>query len=69
MNSNRSPEVRHFVKPMLCGACGCVMTSVLAFLKQGSSLQQCLIAGVVETADVYAKMAHNGSGIADGGDL
>jgi len=45
---------------MLCGAWGCVRASVLAFLKQGSSLQQYLIAVVVETAEVYAKMAHNG---------
>jgi len=45
---------------MLCGAWGCVRASVLAFLKQGSSLQQHLIAVVVETAEVYAKMAHNG---------
>jgi len=44
---------------MLCGAWGCVRASVLAFLKQGSSLQQHLIAVVVETAEVYAKMAHN----------
>jgi len=36
-----------------------VRASVLAFLKQGSSLQQYLIAVVVETAEVYAKMAHN----------
>ena len=50
---------RHCHKPMLCGTVGCVRASVLAFLKQGSSLQQYLIAGVVETADVYAKMAHN----------
>ena len=50
---------KHEYKPMLCGALGCVRASVLAFLKQGSSLQQCLIAGVVETAEVYAKMAHN----------
>ena len=42
-----------------CGAWGCAVAPVLAFLKQGSSLQQCLIAGVVETAEVYAKMAHN----------
>lgn len=49
----------HYFKPMLCGAYGCAVASVLAFLKQGSSLQQCLIAGVVETAEVYAKMAHN----------
>ena len=51
---------RHCHKPMLCGAWGCAVASVLAFLKQGSSLQQYLIAGVVETAEVYAKMAHNG---------
>ena len=38
---------------------GCVMASVLAFLKQGSLLQQYIIAGVFETAEVYAKMAHN----------
>lgn len=44
---------------MLCGAWVCVVASVLAFLKQGSSLQQYLIAGVVETVEVYAKMAHN----------
>jgi len=50
---------RHCHKPMLCGAWGCAIASVLAFLKQGSSLQQCLIAGVVETAAIYAKMAHN----------
>lgn len=49
----------HYFKPMLCGAYGCAVASVLAFLKQGSSLQQCLIAGVAETATVYAKMAHN----------
>ena len=49
----------HYFKPMLCGTLACVRASVLAFLKQGSSLQQCLIAGVVETAEVYAKMAHN----------
>ena len=49
----------HYFKPMLCGAWGCVRASVLAFLKQGSSLQQYLIAVVVETAEVYAKMAHN----------
>ena len=50
---------KHEYKPMLCGALGCAVAPVLAFLKQGSSLQQCLIAGVVETAEVYAKMAHN----------
>ena len=44
---------------LLCGAVGCVVASVLAFLKQSSSLQQYLIAGVVETAEVYAKMGHN----------
>jgi hypothetical protein len=49
----------HYFKPMLCGAWGCVRASVLAFLKQGSSLQQYLIAVVVETAEVYAKMATN----------
>ena len=59
MNYNRSTEVRHCVKPMLCSGLACVSASVLAFLKQGSSLQQCLIAGVVETAEGYAKMAHN----------
>ena len=52
----------HYFKPMLCGAWGCVRASVLAFLKQGSSLQQYLIAVVVETAEVYAKMAHNKAG-------
>ena len=53
----------HYFKPMLCGAWGCVRASVLAFLKQGSSLQQYLIAVVVETAEVYAKMAHNVIGL------
>ena len=59
MNLNKSTNITPCGKPMLCGALGCVRASVLAFLKQGSSLQQCLIAGVVETAEVYAKMAHN----------
>ena len=57
----------HYFKPMLCGAWGCVRASVLAFLKQGSSLQQYLIAVVVETAEVYAKMAHNVSAMSSGG--
>ena len=57
----------HYFKPMLCGAWGCVRASVLAFLKQGSSLQQYLIAVVVETAEVYAKMAHNVCGLGEGG--
>jgi len=59
----------HYFKPMLCGAWGCVRASVLAFLKQGSSLQQYLIAVVVETAEVYAKMAHNGSRLGEVGDF
>jgi hypothetical protein len=57
----------HYFKPMLCGAWGCVRASVLAFLKQGSSLQQYLIAVVVETAEVYAKMAHNGLAMCSSG--
>ncbi len=33
MNYNRSTEVRHFVKPMLCGAMACVRASVLPILQ------------------------------------
>jgi hypothetical protein len=42
------------------------MTKLAENNPQGSSLQQCLIAGVFETAEVYAKMAHNVLQISEG---
>ena len=60
MNYNRSTEIRHFVKPMLCGWWACAVAYVLAFLKQCSSLKQYGYCFSGKTAEVYAKMAHNG---------
>jgi len=63
MNKEQSyttKKERHCHKPTLCGAVACVVASVLAFLKQGSSLKQYKYCFSDLTAEVYAKMAHNG---------
>ena len=64
MKINISTEVRHCVKPMLCGGLVCVVTASVLPLYQ-TLLRHCSnmgIAVVVENSGGYAKMAHNGDG-------
>lgn len=60
MNYNRSTEVRHFAKPVLCGVSACGLATVLRFKRRTNLMTAMIDCWCCKSWLRIRKMAHNG---------